>query len=385
MAAQRPGTTAEARWPQAVALGLGLVGLVLSAVGAAEDPGAFLRAYLIAELVWLAVPLGCLVLLLAYHLMGGRWGLVLGDVLEAAARTLPLLALLFVPLLFFLDDLFPWAREASLQHHHVVEKKTAYLNEPFFIGRAALYWVVWVALAFALTAPPGHRPAAERPRRRGLAAVGAILYAPTVSFAAIDWLMSLQPTFYSSAFGMYVMSIQALVGFAFVVAVIAVTEEESREPLLRERQLIGLGSILLSLVLLWVYFAYMQYLVIWSSNTPHHAEWYVSRGEGPWSGMYWAIALLGGALPIVVLLSSVARESWRAVGALTVLILATHMLEIVWVAAPAYGHGQLGLPPVWLVAAAIAAVGGLWLAAFLWQLPARAGRIAAHVAEVSRG
>ena len=191
---------------QGATLLVGLAGVGLCAVGAAADMTAFLRAYLIGLVTWIDLPLGCLLLLLTYHLTGGGWGLALGGPMEAAVRTLPLLALLFVPVLLDLEIVFPWARHAFLTEHAAVGKKAAYLDATFFTARAAVYWVTWVALAFALTSPHRGGALAERPRSKGLAAAGAILYALSASFAAVDWIVSLEPTFYSSAFGMLAMS-----------------------------------------------------------------------------------------------------------------------------------------------------------------------------------
>ena len=141
---------------------------------------------------------------------GGRWGLALGGALEAVARTLPLLALLFLPLLFELQAVYPWARPEFLAGHETVARKAAFLDPPFFILRSLIYLAIWAGLALILTTARGRLD--ERGQRRGLATVGAILYALTASFAAIDWLLSLQPEFHSAVLGMLAMSGQAVGG-----------------------------------------------------------------------------------------------------------------------------------------------------------------------------
>jgi hypothetical protein len=297
---------------QGVALILALAGIVVLGIGAAIDLGAFLRAYFVALMVFWQLPLGCLAVLVGYHLMGGRWGMVIGDALEAGVRTLPLVALLFLPVLLDLSALYPWARPEFVAEHPTVVNKAAWLNEPFFIFRGLLYLAIWIGLAVALTTP--RRPIAERPIRQPLAAIGAVLYALTVSFASIDWMMSLEPAFNSTIYGLVIISGQAVAGFGLAVLVtLCISEAAGRVAHLREERLIGLGTLLYSLVLLWIYHAFIQLLVIWSGNLPHGAEWYLVRIEGFWRPVAWAIGIGHFALPFLIFLSSRARQSWQVV------------------------------------------------------------------------
>lgn len=366
---------------QIAAMLLGLAGIVVLGIGAAIDLDAFMRAYFAALMVLFQLPLGCLAVLIAWHLMGGRWGVAIGDALEAGVRTLPLLALLFLPLLLDLDALYPWSRPDFVAGHPTVARKLAWLNEPFFILRSLLYLAIWIGLAFALTSP--RRPFAERWPRQPLAVAGAVLYALTASFAAIDWMMSLEPTFNSTIYGLLIMSGQAVAGFALAVLVtLGISEAAGRASHLREEGLIGLGALLYALVLLWIYHAFMQLLVIWSGNLPHGAEWYLVRIEGPWRAVAWAIGIGHFALPFLVFLSSRARQSWRVVMGMTVLLLLMRLLDQLWLVLPAF-HGEP--TPAWLVAGALAAIGGLWLVAFLRLVAARALWIAATAGETADG
>lgn len=366
---------------QAGALILGFLGIVVLGIGAAMDLGAFVRSYFVALMVVWQLPLGCLAILIAYHLVGGRWGLAIGDALEAGVRTLPLIALLFLPLLLDLDALYPWSRPEFVAEHPTVARKLAWLNEPFFVLRSLIYLAVWIGLAWALTTP--RRPLAERALRRPLAAAGAVLYALTVSFAGIDWMMSLEPAFNSTIYGLLIMAGQAVAGFALAVLVtLWISEAAARTTHLREEGLVGLGTLLYSLVLLWVYHAFMQLLVIWSGNLPHGAEWYLVRLEGPWRLVAWLIGIGHFALPFLIFLSSWARQSWRVVMGMAILLLLMRLLDQLWLVLPAF-HGEP--TPAWLVAGALAAVGGLWCAAFLRLIAGRAPWVAATVEEVRRG
>jgi hypothetical protein len=366
---------------QRTALFVGLAGIVALAAGAVMDLGVFMRAYFAALMVFWQLPLGCLAILIAYHLMGGRWGMVIGDALEAGVRTLPLMALLFLPVLLDLNALYPWTHPAFLAEHPAVADKAAWLNEPFFIARSLLYLAVWIGLALALTVP--RQPIAERPLRQPAAAAGAILYPLTASFAGIDWMMSLEPAFNSTIYGLVVMSGQAVAAFALAVFVtLAISEVAGRLSHLREEGLVGLGTLLYALVLLWVYHVFMQLLVIWSGNLPHGAEWDLVRIESPWRALAWAIGIGHFALPFLIFLSSRARRSWQVVMGVAVVLLLMRLLDQLWLVLPAFGEQT---PPAWLVAGALAAIGGVWCAAFLRLVARRAPWVAATVGEVGRG
>ncbi len=360
---------------------LGLVGIVVSIAGAVIDLPALTRAYLVAVVTWIAFPLGCLAMLLAWHLAGGHWGLVVGGALEGILRTLPLLALLFLPVLAGLHAIYPWTDPDFLAAHDVVARKAGYLNPPFFILRSLIYLATWSGLALILTAP--WRRFDERPRRRGLATVSAVIYALTASFASIDWLLSLQPTFHSAVFGMLAMSGQAIGGYALALLVaLGLVETAGRAEFVREHRLVGLGSLFMALVLLWTYFAFIQYLVVWSGDLPHGAEWYLDRGEGVWLGFIAFIAFANGGLPFLVLLSSRARQNWRVLMVLAVLVVVARVLESLWLSVPAFGEHA---PAAWMIAGTIAAVGGIWLSAVLWLVLPQAAGILRAVQAASRG
>ncbi len=304
------GTRKPSRLQRAV-LVAALIGIIVGAIGVLVDPPGLMRAYLVGVVTWMTFPLGCMALLLAWHLTGGRWGLVIGGSLEAAVQTLPLLALLFLPVLFGLQAIYPWARPEFLAEHETVANKAAFLNPPFFILRSLIYLAIWTGLTLILTVPRG--PFDERRRRRSLATVGAIVFALSASFASIDWILSLEPAFHSAVFGMLVMAAQASGGYALAILVaLGLVEAAGRAELVREHRLIGLGSLFLALVLLWAYFAFIQYLVVWSGNLPDGAAWYLARGEGVWLAVIWLVAVGSGALPFVMLLSS--RACSRACG-----------------------------------------------------------------------
>lgn len=353
------------------ALLVALVGIFLLVLGVLVDPARFWRAYFTGVMVAFQLPLGCLGLLIAWHIMGGRWGRVIADALEAGVWTLPLLALLFLPLLLNLDVVYRWARPEYVAPHEVVAHKTAYLNPAFFTARSLAYLAIWLGLAAALTI--GRRAHGVPARRPRIAMLGAVLYALTVSFASIDWLMSLEPRFNSTVYPMLIMSAQAVGALALVVLVtLRIAEVEHRVHLLRQEGLVGLGALLLGLVMLWAYIAFMQLLVIWSGDLPHNAEWYVVRTQGIWLWLLWIVALGHVAVPFLALLPTRARQSWALVLVLSGLILVMRLLDGLWLILPAFGAE---MPPAWLVLGALMAVVGIWSAAFLWLIARREARV----------
>ena len=296
---------------------VGLVGVAVCAIGA-MDPSSrvtFFRAWLVAFNLGTGLALGSLVVLMLQYLTGGVWGVVLRRSLEAATRTLPLMALLFVPLAFGLSDLYTWARPEVVALDENLQHKAAYLNVTFFLIRAAIYFTLWNGLAWILNAWSKRQDAASGPsqtilsRCEALSAPGMILYVVTITFASIDWVMSLEPHWYSTIYGAMFGMGQVLSGFAFAVAVVALLA--ARKPLsdlLGKQQLRDLGSLMMAFVMVWAYLSFMQFLLIWAGNLPEEVPWYLARLMGPWKFVALALIVLHFALPFVILLSATLRS-----------------------------------------------------------------------------
>src|SRR5215467_12429107 len=227
------GDVSHARWDllQRRSLIVGFIGLLFCGGGALIFPQPFFRAYLSAYIFWIGIPVGCLALLMLHHLVGGRWGFMIQRVLEAAIQTLPLMALLFIPLLFGLSDLYPWARPAVVATDPLLQQKAAYLNSPFFIARTAVYFAVWIVLGRLLV-----RWSLEQDRTadgiliqrlQQLSGPGLVLYGLTVTFSAIDWIMSLEPKWYSTIFGMIFMVSYGLAALAFAIVTVHFLRSEA--------------------------------------------------------------------------------------------------------------------------------------------------------------
>ncbi|MCB2053359.1 MAG: hypothetical protein KDE35_03840 [Geminicoccaceae bacterium] len=335
-------------------------GLLVCALFALFDLEAVWRAHLVAFFALHTVPLGCLGVLLIWHLTGGRWGRLLAEPLEAAARTLPLVVLLGLPVLFDIDGLFAWARPDYLAAHEIVAAKTAWLDTTFFAWRTLFYLLLWAGLALLVTRP--RRSLVHERRHQGWAGIAAVLLVASTGFAAVDWSMSLDPTFNSATYGLILVVGHLNSGLCFAILVLCATAEaRARTSLLERASRVGLGGLLQGAILLWAYAVAMEFVTIWSGDLPHNAAWFLARGEGGWAWVIWIVALAHFVVPFLVLLSSRMRRELRVVAAMAGLVLLGQLLHMVWQTAPSWGAE---VPSPVLMIATFLVSGGIWTAAF---------------------
>jgi hypothetical protein len=378
-ASPTPADVGLSRWQRGafIAGGVGLAACLVA--GLVPDTRVHLfRAWLVAFNYCLGLALGALVVVMLQYLTGGTWGFVLRRPLEAATRTLPLLAVLFVPLAFGLADLYEWANPEAVAANENLRHKAPYLNVTFFLIRAAVYFAVWNLLQLLLNRWSKVHDRTNDPRileRCGaLGAGGIVLYVLTITFASVDWVMSLEPHWYSTIYGALFGMGQVLSGFAFAIAVFLLLGD--RPPLdqaVNRPNLRDLGSLLLAFVMVWAYLGFDQFLLIWSGNLPEEVPWYVARLEGGWQYVALALVLLLFAAPFVLLLSADLKRSRRGLLRVALLVVGMRLVELLWLIVPAFrhGHNEEELNPVFVVpvyAAAVVGLGGVWLGAYLWQL-----------------
>jgi hypothetical protein len=353
------------------ALAVGIAGLAACALGGLASPADFFRAYLIGYLFWLGIALGSLAIVMLHHLSGGAWGLVVRRILESGTRTLPLLAVLFLPLALGVRELYVWAAPGALADP-VLRHKSVYLNVPFFLVRAALYFAAWLTVAHVLNRWSRERDLRPDPnprRFRVFSGPGLALYGLTVTFAAIDWAMSLEPHWYSTIYGLMFGTGQVLSAFAFGIAVAVLLR--GREPfgrLVTPGNLNDLGNLMLAFVMLWAYMAFSQFLLIYAANVAEEVPWYLARNHGGWAGVAIGLIALHFALPFVLLLSRRVKREPRLIAAVAGLVLAMRLVDFFWLLVPAFHRPGAGLH--WLDFVAPVGVGGVWLAVFLGQLGA---------------
>jgi hypothetical protein len=365
---------------QRIALIVGAAGTALSLLGALLDATQFFRSYLVAFNCFLAVALGSLAVRMLHNLTGGRWGVILQRWLEAASRTLPLLLLFFVPVVLGVYHLYIWTDlddpDVPTHLRELLEKKEFYLNLPFFLVRAAIYFAVWLVLAYLVNKWSGQLdrdPSPELAQRlEQISGPGLLLYGLTMTFAAIDWTMSLDPEWYSTIFGVLVATGQMLPAFALGVAGMAwlLTRRAVSEQV--EPQVWNdLGSLLLAFVMIWTYMSFAQLLLIWSGNLPEEIVWYERRATGGWQGVAVILAVFYFGLPFVILLSrNFKRDPARLLRLASGIVVVSVVYQF-WLVAPAPAFPPRRFSLHWLDVTTLAALGGFWVAVFIWQLQAR--------------
>jgi hypothetical protein len=359
---------------RAAALLLGAAGAVLAVIGGLGDREQFYRSYLVGYIFWLAIPFGCLGILMLHHLTGGGWGILIRRVLEAGASTLPLIVLLGVPVVLGLHHLYEWAQPEHVAHDALLQHKAAYLNARSFALRAVGYAALLGLLIFLLsrwssaqdaTGDPGFRK-----KMRNLSAPGLIVYALVASFFAIDWMMSLEPHWFSSIYGIYFIGTTGLAAIAFAILVAAFLA--GREPLataFRRKHFFDYGNLMFAFVMLWAYFSVSQLIIIWSGNLPEEITWYVHRMKGGWRNLALGLAILHFALPFVLLITRTAKGSIRILAGIAALVLAMRWVDYLWQLRPPF-H-EVGPPFHWIDLAVVLGIGGLWVAFFMTLLGRR--------------
>lgn len=357
------------------ALVVGVVFLLFLAVGAFLDRAQFFHSYLVGYLFWLGIALGSLALLLLQHLTGGAWGLVIRRILEAATRTLPLMALLFIPIIVGAHQIYPWTHAEEMMRTPALEQKVRlYLNLPFFVVRATLYFGIWLLTAYLLNKwsleqdRAVHRGLTRRMRMLG--GPGLILFVITVTFASVDWAMSLNPEWFSTIYGLLFVAAWALSALAFVVAILSVLGQ--REPMsrvVRPNHFQDLGKLMLAFVMLWAYFAFSQFLIVWSGNLPEEIQWYLPRTRGGWGVIALGVVFFHFAFPFLLLLSASIKRNARKLVMLAVLILVMRIIDLFWMIGPEFSPERFHVS--WMDVVAPIAIGGIWLAMFIWQLNSR--------------
>jgi hypothetical protein len=349
---------------------LGLIASALAIVGLVfNGPTVFLRAYLFSYLFWLGITLGCLAIVMISYLTQSSWGYISRWILEAGAKTIWLMVILFIPVALGMMQLYGWAVPANVQANPLLAHKSPYLNIPFFLIRAAIYFAVWILFTQMLShmaAQPDTYSNLEKQRTfRTLSAIGLIVYFLTMSFASIDWMMSLTPDWFSTIFGMLVVLGQALSAFAFVLLVLPrLAESEPLFSVITTRNVQDLGGLLLTVVMTWAYLAFSQLLIIWAGNIPEEVLWYYDRSAGGWLLVGALIAVFQFALPFVLLISTRVRQSSSWLASLGLLILVMRLIDNFWMVMPAFSPRKFSFH--WLDVVVPLAIGGLWMATFAW-------------------
>ena len=291
---------------QKVGIALAVLAGGATVAGAFVAPDHFYKAYLVGYLFWIGIAAGSFAVVMLHHLTAGAWGFSVQRIMESGSRTLPLMALLFIPLLFGLDELYMWARPEVVAGDRILQSKEPYLNVPFFVVRAAIYFGVWVLMAALLNRwsrrqDDSNGNTSFTHRMVVLSGPGIVLFVLTMTFAAFDWVMSLEPHWFSTIFGLLLIVGQGLSTFAFGIVILAMLA--SHKPLsdyADADKFHDLGKLLLGFTMLWGYIMLSQYLIIWSGNIPEEVTWYLHRSSHGWGALSAALVLLHFFVPFFV-------------------------------------------------------------------------------------
>jgi hypothetical protein len=357
--------------------GVGLVGLALTLVGGlAFDLRRVLFSYLVAFVTWLGIALGALILLGALHASNARWSVVVRRFLENASHVVPLFVVLFLPIALGMKRLFPWVDPSGLEGEvaEIVHHKAPYLNTSFFLVRAAIYFAVWILVAWALRAWSVRQDDAGDPgltlRQRRLGAGSLPFLALTMTFAAFDWMMSLDPRFFSTIFGVYWFAGSFMGAFAVTIVAANATRPDPTGfgHHMNLDHFHALGKFLLAFVAFWAYVAFSQFMLIWIANIPEEVPWYILRIRGGWLWVGAFVALFQFVVPFFLLMQrgvtrNPRRLAWVATGLLFV-----HWIDLYWLVMPHLDPG--GPRPSLFDLTAFVGVGGVTVAFTLVRMRA---------------
>ena len=358
---------------QRLALVVGVVGLGLCVVGFLGDREHFFRAWLMSYMVWFGVALGSMAWLMIQYLSGGAWGVVTRRIFEASSRTLPFMAVLFLPIAFGVHDLYLWSHPDVVATDEILQHREPYMNLSFFYARAVIYFVLWSLLAYLLSAWSRQQDSAPNDRLalrlQRLSGGGLVLYAITLFFASVDWVMSLDPHWFSTIYGILFMGGQGLASMAFTIAmVVLLAQSEPMSRVFGPNHLHDLGKLMLAFVMLWAYFQFSQFLIIWSANIPEEIPFYLTRVEGGWKWISTLLILGHFVLPFLLLLNRDLKRT-RMLAVLAIFVIVMRFVDLFWLMGPE--HGQTAVSLHWLNLVTPFAIGGVFIGLFLWQLGTR--------------
>lgn len=353
----------------------GAVGAVISVVGYVLNPAQFFQSYLMAYMFVLGLSLGSLALVMVHQLSGGAWGVVIRRPLGAATRVLPILTVLFLPIVFGMHHLYEWTHLDVVANDPILKGKQLYLNTPFFLIRAAVYFAGWNLVAFLLNKWSFEQDRTGDPklsrRMQKLSSGGLLVYMLFTTFAAFDWMMSLAPHWFSTIYGVLIIGGQALSAMAFMIVILAWL---SRRPPLSDivvpAHFHDLANLMLAFVMLWAYFSFSQYLIIWSGNLPEEITWYMNRLQPGWRLVALMLVIFHFTVPFALLLSRAVKRAPETIAKVALAILVARLIDLFWLIAPEF-H-QHGVSVSWMDLVIPATLILLWLGSFMWQLRGRA-------------
>lgn len=366
-----------------LSLGVGGIALIIWAVGLYFNAEQALRSWLLGFIFWSGIGIGGLGLLMLQYLTGGAWGVVIRRTAEAASRTLPIIALMFVPLAIGITQLYEWTHFAP--NDHVIEARGWYMTTSGWILRSVVYFVLFGVMVYLLNkwgaaqdaATNNEEAAGWLARASRFSGPTMVIYSLVVTFAAVDWVMTLDARFFSTIWGLLFVAGWALSALCFGVVVLTyLSDKAPMNRVLGRRHFHDLGKLMLALVMVWAYFNFSQFLIIWSGNIPEETGWFLTRMKGGWGYIAWALILFHFAFPFLALLSQELKRNARLLAAIAIFVLFFRIIDMLFLIGPSPRINVGGLEQgafviSWMDIVAPVAVGGIWLWYFFGQLMKR--------------
>ena len=355
---------------------LGILGAIGCIVGGFIEPAQhFLRSYLVGYMFWLGVSLGCMAILMVGHVTSAHWGFVIRRVLEAASLNIFMMALLFIPILFGVPKLYLWA-DPNSANDKLIQHQHPYLNVGGFVTRAILYFIIWCLIAYLLNRwswnqdEPPERD--YRLRFQNLSAIGIGLYVFTMTFASIDWIMSLDPHWRSTVFGFYIETGQGLSAFCFAIVMMALLiRHRPLSDVITSEHVHDLGKLMFAGLILWAYMGFSQGLIYWAANLPDEISWYINRTTGAW--WFVGILILFGHffVPFFILLGQELKRRPGSIAIVAIWLMLMRWVDLYWLIIPNFADTKGVFSFSWVNVASTLGIGGLWTVLFFFNLRAR--------------
>ena len=353
---------------------IGVIALAVSLIGLFRDPAHFWQSYLFGFIFWSGLALGCLGIFFLHNVVGGNWGVAIRRFVESGLQTLPLIAVFAIPIFFAMGSLYSWTHPDVRAHDVVVGHKAIYMNVPFFIGRTILYFVIWFFLGYRILRMANEHDRTGDPalfrRIKGASAPALLIFVLSTTYAFIDWIMSLEPDWYSTIYPWMFTVGEVLITFAFMIALLVLlSKHEPLASFVTPQHYHDLSNLMLAFTMLWAYMSFAQFLIIWAENLPDEIPWYVRRFSGGWGYVAFCIAIFQFCVPFFLLLMRFIKRNPNLLRVVAIWIIVLRMVDVFWIVEPAFR--QRGLEVYWTDIVAPIGLGGIWLAYFIRNLKAR--------------
>lgn len=366
-----------------IALGAGGLFLVLMGIGFYFDTEQALRSWLLGFIFWGGLTFGSIGIVMLQYLTGGAWGVVIRRVVEAAMRTLPLVVVLFLPLLFGVTYLYEWTHLPP--DDYTVIHRGWYQTTQSWILRSVIYFAVFAIIAYLLNkwsvAQDKSADHTEAAKWLGTATAFSgptmVIYVLAITFATVDWVMVLDPHWFSTIWGLLFVAGWALSTFSFSVIVLAyMSDKAPMNRVIGKRHFHDLGKLMLALTMVWAYFNFSQFLIIWSGNIPEETGWYLTRMKGGWGWIGVLLIVFHFAFPFLILLQQDFKRKAKLLASMAAFILVMRLVDMFYLIGPspridAHGMAKGAFVVSWMDFVAPIAIGGIWIWFFLGQLRKR--------------